>query len=186
MEDFIFRFPHIAEKIFEQLDNKSLTNCREVTKSWQNFINEINLIWIRIVNIPTILSDGDTYLHLAAQTGQTEMFGEILADEHDKNPKNNWGWTPFHLACYHDQLLITGLLLRNSSESDMRSIDLNTKDNNGRTGLHIASSCGQLSIVETLMKNSSDLDIDLNAKDSTGMQVRLIKDFAGRLDTIQL
>ena len=177
MEDFIFRFPHIAEKIFEQLDNKSLTNCREVTKSWQNFINEINLIWIRIVNIPTILSDGDTYLHLAAQTGQTEMLGEILAEEHDKNPKNNWGWTPFHLACYYDQLLITGLLLRNSSESDM-SIDLNTKDNNGRTGLHIASSCGQLSIVETLMKNSSDLDIDLNAKDITGMQVRwfLFKD----------
>ena len=105
------------------------------------------------------------------------MFGEILAEEHDKNPKNNWGWTPFHLACYHDQLLITGLLLRNSSESDMRSIDLNTKDNNGRTGLHIASSCGQLSIVETLMKNSSDLDIDLNAKDTTGMQVRFFKDF---------
>ena len=177
MEDFIFRFPHIAEKIFEQLDNKSLTNCREVTKSWQNFIDEINIIWIRIVNIPTILSDGDTYLHLAAQTGQTEVFGEILDKEHDKNPKNNWGWTPFHLACYYDQMLITGLLLRNSSKSVM-SIDLNAKDNNGRTGFHIASSCGQLSIVETLLKNSSDLHIELNAKDVTGMQVRFFfKDF---------
>ena len=174
MEEFIFRFPHIAEKIFEQLDNKSLTNCREVTKSWQNFINEINLIWIRIVNIPTILSDGDTYLHLAAQMGQTEVFGEILAEENDKNPKNNWDWTPFHLACYYDQLLITGLLLRTASD---KTIDLNTKDNNGRTGLHIASSCGHLSIVETLLKNSSDLDVDLNAKDATGMQVRFFKDF---------
>ena len=112
MEDFIFRFPHIAEKIFEQLDNKSLANCREVTKSWQNFIDGINLIWIRIVNIPTILSDGDTYLHLAAQTGQTETFAEILAEEHDKNPKNIWGWTPFHLACYHGQLSITELQLK--------------------------------------------------------------------------
>ena len=112
MEDFIFRFPHIAEKIFEQLDNKSLANCREVTKSWHNFLDEINLIWIRIVNIPTILCDGDTYLHLAAQTGQTETFGEILAEEHDKNPKNIWGWTPFHLACYHGQLSITELQLK--------------------------------------------------------------------------
>ena len=58
MEDFILRFPHIAEKIFEQLDDKSLTNCREVTKPWQKFIDDLNLTWIRIVNIPRILLNG--------------------------------------------------------------------------------------------------------------------------------
>ena len=37
MENFIERFPHIAEEIFEQLDSKSLMTCREVSKSWQVF-----------------------------------------------------------------------------------------------------------------------------------------------------
>ena len=27
-------FPHIAEKIFDQLDKGSLRSCREVSKSW--------------------------------------------------------------------------------------------------------------------------------------------------------
>ena len=27
-------FPHIAEKIFDQLDKRSLRSCREVSKSW--------------------------------------------------------------------------------------------------------------------------------------------------------
>ena len=40
MEELITRFAHIAEQIFQQLDDKSLTNCREVAKSWQKFIDD--------------------------------------------------------------------------------------------------------------------------------------------------
>ena len=62
MEDLITIFPHIIQQIFEQLDNKSLANCREVAKSWQEYIDNKNLSWIRIVNIPTALQNEDTYL----------------------------------------------------------------------------------------------------------------------------
>ena len=58
MEYLIERFPHIAEQIFEQLDNKSLSKCREVNKVWKNFIDERNYPWIRIVKIPTVLTKG--------------------------------------------------------------------------------------------------------------------------------
>ena len=58
MEYLTERFPHIAEQIFEQLDNKSLTKCREVNKVWKNFIDERNYPWIRIVKIPTVLTKG--------------------------------------------------------------------------------------------------------------------------------
>ena len=53
IEDFLLRFPHIAEQIFEQLDNRSLTKCRGVSKLWRRFIDVRNLAWIRIVNIPS-------------------------------------------------------------------------------------------------------------------------------------
>ena len=78
MEEIILRFPHLAEKIFQKLANEDLAKSREVERLWQKFIGEKNYLWLRIVDIPTILQDGDTYMHLAAQYGQTDMFEMIL------------------------------------------------------------------------------------------------------------
>ena len=59
--DFHPRFSHITEQILEQLDNKSLTNCREVAKYWQKVIDDRKLSWIRIVNFPIIPRIGCYY-----------------------------------------------------------------------------------------------------------------------------
>ena len=99
MRDLILRFPHVAEQIFQQLDNKSLAKCRNVERLWQKFIDERNYPWLRIVNIPTILHYRNTYMHLAAQCSQTDMFEIILEEEENKNPKNDAGETPFLVAC---------------------------------------------------------------------------------------
>ena len=80
MENFILRFPHIAQQIFEKLGNKSLTKCREVGKLWQTFIDENSLPWIRIIKIPSILTKGNTYLHLASKSGQIRIFDMIAAE----------------------------------------------------------------------------------------------------------
>ena len=42
-------FPHIAEKIFDQLDKESLRSCREVSKSWLNSIDKRNCLWKEIL-----------------------------------------------------------------------------------------------------------------------------------------
>ena len=166
MRDFILRFPHLAEKIFQQLDDEDLARSREVERLWQKFIDERNYPWLRIVNIPTILRYGDTYLHLAADCGQTDMFEVILHDEDNKNPKNDMGETPFLVACSHGYLKIASILLKKHEEL---GIDLNFKDNVwGRTAFHIACYNGHSEIAEMLMKNSSKLQIDLNIKDSKG------------------
>ena len=41
--------PHIGEQIFEELDNQSLTKCREVCKSWKKIIDRKNIPWNRIL-----------------------------------------------------------------------------------------------------------------------------------------
>ena len=55
MEEIFQRFSHLAEQIFQNLKNEGLAKCREGGRFWQNFIDERNYPWIRIVNIPTIL-----------------------------------------------------------------------------------------------------------------------------------
>ena len=112
MEVLTLRIPHVAEQIFEQLDTKSLTNCREVAKSWRNFIDNKNFPWLQIINIPSVLKNGDTILHVAARIGHTEILEVTLENEKIKNPKNVYGETPLHLACYYGHFKIVNLLLQ--------------------------------------------------------------------------
>ena len=49
MEAILLRFPHIGYQIFEQLDNPFLTICREVSESWQSFIDNEKLPLIRMI-----------------------------------------------------------------------------------------------------------------------------------------
>ena len=98
MEDFIERFPHIAEQIFQELDNKSLTTCREVAHSWHQFIDSRNLTWQRILQIPEFFRRRNTNLHVAAMTGQTAMFEKMIENEVNINPVNDKRKTPLEFA----------------------------------------------------------------------------------------
>ena len=135
MEEVLLRFPHLAESVFEELDNQNLSKCLEVGQSWKLFIDYYNLVWTRIkkkyplqneaqikpidrYKVTTI--DGDDYcttdLHIAALTGQTEIF-KILLEENlicKKNletPSFKLGVTPFHLAAEKGRLEICRVIV---------------------------------------------------------------------------
>jgi ankyrin repeat protein len=165
MEEIILRFPHLAEKIFQKLTNEGLARSREVERLWQKFIDEKNYPWLRIVNIPTILQDGNSYMHLAAQYGQMDIFEMILSGEENKNPKNLNGETPFIVACTKGRMNIAIILLNKSNEL---AIDLNMEDNYGRTGFHQACLKGHSEVTEIIVKNAASNNIDLNSKDNFG------------------
>ena len=174
----MLRFPHLPEQIFQKLDDESLFKCREVQRSWQNIIDGRNYPWLRIVNIPTKLNgriscqfdvvkifieNANTYLHLAAKTGQIEAFKTAFNEEEDKNIKNGDGETPFHLACQSGCLEIVQLLLENAEKSkNNHGIDLNAKTNFGITAFYYACMSGHFDVVKMLMKNKDALSIDIN------------------------
>ena len=49
MEEVLVRFHQVGKRIFEELDNKSLTKCREVNKSWRGFIDDEKTVPFRII-----------------------------------------------------------------------------------------------------------------------------------------
>lgn len=134
MEEVFLRFPHLGESIFQNLDNQNLSKCLEVGQSWKSFIDCANLMWIRIKRKYPLQNEahiklwrpywhryetsmnGENYcttdLHLAALTGQTEIF-EFLFEEDFLSTKNSdpfqyinydLGMTPFHLAAAKGRL----------------------------------------------------------------------------------
>ena len=48
-EKFLLRFPKVAEEIFKQLDNQTLTKCKEVGRSLKNFLDQNKLISTRMI-----------------------------------------------------------------------------------------------------------------------------------------
>ena len=57
MEEILVRFHQIGKKIFEELDNQSLTKCREVNKSWRGFIDGEKTVPFRIIKSLTNVPD---------------------------------------------------------------------------------------------------------------------------------
>ena len=49
MEEVVIRFPHLGEKIFDQLDYQNLTKCKEVSRSLRKFLEENKLLWKRMI-----------------------------------------------------------------------------------------------------------------------------------------
>ena len=47
MEEIFGRFPGLGKKIFQQLDNKTLANCRKFNESWKKIVDKDKTIWIR-------------------------------------------------------------------------------------------------------------------------------------------
>ena len=67
-------FQHISEQIFEKMDNKSLKNCREVAKSWQNCIDNRNILWNKIAK-----KNGSTKsFQLACQNGHHKLANVLI------------------------------------------------------------------------------------------------------------
>ena len=49
MEEIFLRFPHLAEGIFEKLNDKTLANCKIVSRSWKAPIDDLKTTWIRVL-----------------------------------------------------------------------------------------------------------------------------------------
>ena len=61
MEEVLVRFHQIGKQIFEELDNQSLTKCREVNESWRGFIDGEKTISFRMIKSLTNVPDAYLY-----------------------------------------------------------------------------------------------------------------------------
>ena len=165
MEEMLWRFPHIGQEIYQQLNDQSLSECREISQSWQNFINNEKFYKKRIKEMiekhTKAYNDESVHyycggstketltpLHSAALTGQFQMFINIIQEDlvEDINVKNERGVTPLHLAALKGQFSICKYIIEEIAE-------INPRDWLGNTPLHKAATEGHLAICEMIIDN---------------------------------
>ena len=49
METICKRFPHLAQRIFDQVDDQSLNNCKEISQEVLEYLENERFFWIRII-----------------------------------------------------------------------------------------------------------------------------------------
>ena len=234
MEDICLKFPHIAGKVFKNVDNQTLVNLQKSSRRINNFINGEKFYWLRIFqkycqmagyfseywkkivkNTPlevvkklamasfqfsktfadkkigawrpfhlaaafgnlelykwiedkcgelpllecsSSLGHCSNPLHLSADHGSLEIFKYLLKKSVHKNPENEYGVTPLHLAAKNGHFDICILLIANILT------DKNPRNDIGRTPLHAAALKDYLDICELLVNNT----VDKNPRDDQG------------------
>ena len=97
MEDMLWKFPHIGQQIFNELNDNDLTKSREISQSWRKFIDEEKISWNRIL-LKYPCRNEQSPLHIAALTGQYETYVKLADNLKDINPKDQKERTPLHFA----------------------------------------------------------------------------------------
>ena len=153
MEAILLRFPHLGYQIFEQLDNPFLTICREVSESWQSFIDIEKLPWIRMIiqKIQPLTSPWKTFLQESNKKSLVQMATSVI--KHFKNFEFHQESTgpintvPLHFAAMTGNTEMIETLIQNGAK-------LNKIDSSRCTPLHYAARNNHLTAYQLIMKNN--------------------------------
>ena len=78
METICKRFPHLAERIFDQIDDQSLNNCKEISEEVLEYLENERFFWIRIIKkYQGKLKDFPELWKLVIDKNPTEIVKEI-------------------------------------------------------------------------------------------------------------
>ena len=179
MEEVIERFPYLCECIFSELDNDSLTKCREVSKGWRQAVDSQPILMMQrytkcsrtllrkiiqkedLVDLANqtrklyekypITSSKNTFtpLHEAAKIGNLPILELIVENHDDINCRDGYGWTPLHWAAESGHLEICQLIFPLIKEK-------NPKDKYGKTAFDVAFRYHHWKLCGLIIDNNQD------------------------------
>ena len=114
MEDLNLRFPHISWQIFANLSNKDLAQCREVSTSFCDFIDNEKIPWIRMIKKYVQSPQQQEVWRRLLRRINTEIERELACSVHQfytKHPKSiGDGKSTLHFAAMTGQMHVFEIL----------------------------------------------------------------------------
>ena len=100
------------------------------------------------------LCTAETPLHIACDSGHTDMLDLLLTYKPNLVATSSTGWTPLHVAANKGYLIGIHKLIERANVSDTQGV-VDAKDGNGMTPLMVACVAGQLEAVQLLIGSYS-------------------------------
>ena len=153
-DEMILRFPHIVQDVFKELDNKSLANCRNVSRACCDFIADEKFYWIRKIKKCVPMKKFRRHWKKVLKNTPTEDIKEIFVTvkqfaESDLNKyKNNW--SPLHITAAQGHLEFCKYIIEKIKDPNPK------RRKNGVTAFHLAAHNGHKEICELMIDNLED------------------------------
>ena len=147
IEEIFARLPNLSKNIFGRLDNRSLVSCREVRKTWQEYVDSQRVYWIRQIlkwNPPQIKFHGEWKIVLEKTPIESlKKFAKcVLVTSKEESPIYVAGG-------------IGDVELFNSVK-EKTGLSENYKDDDEMTPFHTAAYNNRLSLCEVIIEQLQD------------------------------
>ena len=149
-----FGFPHIFEKIFDELDNKSLMNCRKVSATWRSFLENEKFVCLRRIkkygrNMVYFTNQWKKVIKKRPQQEIIELSRAVELFFSLSSSSLTRQYAPLHIAAGNGMLELSECIIEKTGISNPRTSD-------GYTALHEAAKQGHLVVCELIVEKSTD------------------------------
>ena len=164
MDKIILRFPHVTEKIFDQLDNPSLALCEMVSRPWNNYLNDQKFLYERIMtemakSKPFVGSEESWNRILKKLNSKTVMELYYAMKAYLEEARTIYSFyrnlTPLHIAAYSGSVPLYEKIFEKSQAQNPKS---NSRSNEvrSRTPIDIAARKGHFLLCKSIMESMQD------------------------------
>ena len=173
IEEIFGRFPNLSEDIFGRLDNRSLVSCREVSKTWQGYVDSQRVYWIRQIlkrNPPQSKFHGEWKIVLEKTPIETlkKSARFVLQTSQESSPIYVAGGI--------------GNVELFKSIKEKTGLNENSEDDRGRTVFHSAAYNNHLNLCQVIIEQLQDK----NPGNNWGLTPLHYAAFEGHLEICQL
>ena len=151
----MLRFPHLAQDTFKELDNKTMVNCRKVSKIWCNFIDNEKFQWVRKVQRYVFFKEMfNAQWNMVMKKTPVGNIKELslAVQQFFKQDQSRSGeqWSPLQIAGAYGHLQLYRYIIEKIGN------DNTDDDADGITSFHLAAQNGHLAICSFIIENTED------------------------------
>ena len=156
MEEVVSRFPHIAEQIFEELDNDYFIQCKIISQSWKNFMEENKFSYIRLIKKSTDCSKKaiEKIFPKINLEDTIRLASDVNKVYDELRKENDLSLTLFHMAAKHGYLSVCQLIIdgiESKHPNDPTAVCARRQN-----PLHFAAKNGHFSICQLILTNHEE------------------------------
>ena len=180
IEIMIARFPHVATDIFKELDNKTLTTCRNLSRLCCDYLDSEKILSIRMIqSFRNNIGISCPHWNKVLKNTPVQLLKELAVSTQPYAYYMGILWSPLHVVAEQGNLELCKFIFKKTKNTKPRienkwsalhaasnmghkeickflinnSDEKNPSDNNGKTPLHFAAERGLTDVCKLIIEN---------------------------------